>query len=162
LEFADRFSKKSSNINFHKNPPIWNQIVPCRRTNGRTDMTKAIVAFRCFVKAPKNHTRQFFSRILSTHRPLYRLHLKKSLSSFHSILLADGPALWNTPRNISPRFFPVYLPQTILMLFFQVLHKRASWHNVVKLLEYKFKRGNNCTETSFQRSRNTLGWLLQA
>ena len=59
----------------------------------------------------------------STYRihtpPTVTVTLKKSFcsfSSFHSILLTDGPVLWNKPRNISLRFFPIYLPQTILIL----------------------------------------------
>jgi hypothetical protein len=56
LKFLDRFSKKNSNTKFHYNPGKGSQVVPCGRTEGRTDMTKIIAAFRKFVKAPKNET----------------------------------------------------------------------------------------------------------
>jgi hypothetical protein len=40
------------NVNFHENPYSGSR-VPCRRTDRRTDMTKLIVDFRDFSKAPK-------------------------------------------------------------------------------------------------------------
>jgi len=45
--------RKSSNIKFHENPSSWSRVVPCGRTDRRTDMTKPIVAFRNFANAPK-------------------------------------------------------------------------------------------------------------
>ena len=43
-------SLKSSDAEFNKNTSIWSRVVPCgqtdRRTEGRTEMIKAIVAFR--------------------------------------------------------------------------------------------------------------------
>jgi hypothetical protein len=54
--FWDIFSKKHSNIRFHKNLSSWSSDVPCRRTDRRMDMTELIVAFRNFAKAPKNVT----------------------------------------------------------------------------------------------------------
>ena len=38
-----------------KIPPGGSRVVPCGRTDEQTDMTKVIVAFRNFAKAPKNH-----------------------------------------------------------------------------------------------------------
>jgi len=46
--------RKSSNIKFHENPSSGNRVVPCERTDGRTDMTKLIVAFRNSENASKN------------------------------------------------------------------------------------------------------------
>jgi hypothetical protein len=40
-------------------------------------MTKLMVTFRSFAKAPNNYKRKIFGHIVSTHRPLYRLHLKR-------------------------------------------------------------------------------------
>jgi hypothetical protein len=48
--FSTDFSKKYSNIEFHENALSGSRVVPC----GRTDLTKLIVAFRNFAKAPKN------------------------------------------------------------------------------------------------------------
>jgi hypothetical protein len=48
LNFLDKF-EKYSNIKFHENPSSGSRVVPCRRT----DMTKLIVTFRNFAKAPK-------------------------------------------------------------------------------------------------------------
>jgi hypothetical protein len=40
LEFSRWIFKKSSNIKFHENPSSGSRVVPCRRTDGQTDMTK--------------------------------------------------------------------------------------------------------------------------
>jgi hypothetical protein len=48
LEFSRQIFEKSSNIKFHKNPSSRSWAVPCGRTNGRTNMTKLIVAFHNF------------------------------------------------------------------------------------------------------------------
>jgi hypothetical protein len=45
--------EKFSDIKFHENPSNGSHIVPCEKTNGQTDMTKLIVAFRNFEKARK-------------------------------------------------------------------------------------------------------------
>ena len=44
------FFLKSSNIKFYENPSSESRVVPCGRTDGRTDMTQLIVAFRNFAK----------------------------------------------------------------------------------------------------------------
>jgi hypothetical protein len=54
LEFSRQNFEKYSNIKFHENPSSGSRVVPCRQTDGRTDMTKLIVPFRNFGKAPKN------------------------------------------------------------------------------------------------------------
>jgi hypothetical protein len=41
---------------FHENSSGGSRVVSCVQTDGRTDMTKLIVAFRNFVNAPKNST----------------------------------------------------------------------------------------------------------
>jgi len=58
LNLINRFSEKNpSYIKFHENPSSGSRVVPPGRTNERkdkrTDMTKLIVAFRNFAKAPK-------------------------------------------------------------------------------------------------------------
>ena len=55
VEFSGHIlGKKSSNIKFYQNPSIGSQGVSCGRTDGWTNMTKLIIAFRNFANAPKN------------------------------------------------------------------------------------------------------------
>jgi len=54
LEFSRQFFEKYSNIKFHENRSIGSRVVSCAQTEGRTDTTKLIVAFRNFSNAPKN------------------------------------------------------------------------------------------------------------
>jgi hypothetical protein len=52
LELSQQIIKKYSNIKFHENPVQWKP--SCfMRTEGQTDMTKLIVAFRNFANAPE-------------------------------------------------------------------------------------------------------------
>jgi hypothetical protein len=46
--------REDSNIKFHENPSSGSGVVPCGGTDGRTDMTKLLVAFRNFANALKN------------------------------------------------------------------------------------------------------------
>jgi hypothetical protein len=48
LQVSLQVFEKGLSIKFHQNTSIWRRIVPC----GQTDMTKLIVAFRNFAKAP--------------------------------------------------------------------------------------------------------------
>jgi hypothetical protein len=41
-------------IKFHENSSSGSRVVPYGRTDGRTDMTKLIVAFRSFANAPND------------------------------------------------------------------------------------------------------------
>ena len=57
LEFSRQIFEISSNIKFHENCPMAAELLDAdRRSDGRTDrqtdMTKLIVAFRSFAKAP--------------------------------------------------------------------------------------------------------------
>jgi hypothetical protein len=62
LEFSQQIFDKYSNAKFHENPSIGSRVVPCGKTDGRTDvqtdMTKLIVAFRNF--GSKNITQNRF------------------------------------------------------------------------------------------------------
>ena len=40
-------------MKFHENPSSGRRVVPWGQTDGRTNMTKLVVAFRNFVNAPK-------------------------------------------------------------------------------------------------------------
>ena len=56
LKLSRQIFEKSLNIKFHQNPSSGSRDVLCGRigTDGQTDMTKLIVAFRNFANAPKN------------------------------------------------------------------------------------------------------------
>jgi hypothetical protein len=55
LEFSQQIFEKCSNIWFHENPSTGNPAIPYKQMDGRTDMTKLIVAFRNSANAPKRH-----------------------------------------------------------------------------------------------------------
>jgi hypothetical protein len=65
LWFSRHIFEKYTNIKFNENPSGGNGVFPCgqtdERTDGRTDMTKLIVALRNIANAPKT------SYIFSTH-----------------------------------------------------------------------------------------------
>jgi hypothetical protein len=53
LEYSRQTFEKYSDIKFNENPSNGSRVVPCGRTEGRTDLTKLIVAFRGFANALK-------------------------------------------------------------------------------------------------------------
>jgi hypothetical protein len=53
VEFSRQNFEKYSNFNFHEIPSSGSR-VPCGQTDGRTYMTKLLVAFHNFAKTPKN------------------------------------------------------------------------------------------------------------
>jgi len=53
LKFSRQIFEKYSDIRFHKTPSIGSRVVSCGQREGRTDMTKLLVAFRNFVNVPK-------------------------------------------------------------------------------------------------------------
>ena len=54
LEFSQQIFQIYSDIKFNENPSSGSRVVPRGRTDGRTDMTKLIVACCNFAKEPKN------------------------------------------------------------------------------------------------------------
>jgi len=58
FELSRKIFQKYSNIRFHENPSSGSRVVPNRqtdrRTDGRADMNKLIVASRNFANAPKS------------------------------------------------------------------------------------------------------------
>jgi len=53
LEFSRNIFEKSSNFKFNENPSSGSRVVPCGRTDGRTDMSN-LISLRYFAKAPRN------------------------------------------------------------------------------------------------------------
>ena len=53
LEFSQQFSQKYSSTKFYDNSSNGKKFVLCVQTDGRTNTTKLIVAFRNFTKASK-------------------------------------------------------------------------------------------------------------
>jgi len=53
LEFLD-ILEKYRNVKFHDYPSSGERLVPCGRTERKTDMTELIVAFHSFAKASKD------------------------------------------------------------------------------------------------------------
>jgi hypothetical protein len=54
-EISREIFEKGSNKKSHQNPPSRSRVVPCGQTEGRTDMTKLIIAFRNLAIAPGNY-----------------------------------------------------------------------------------------------------------
>jgi hypothetical protein len=59
LEVSRQISEERSDVKFHENPSSGSRVVPCGRTDRRTDMTKVIITFRNFATASKNEMRWF-------------------------------------------------------------------------------------------------------
>ena len=57
LQLPWQIFEKYSNTKFHENPSSGGRVVPCGLTDGQTDTTKIIVAYRNFAIAPKNSTK---------------------------------------------------------------------------------------------------------
>jgi hypothetical protein len=55
IEFYRKVFKKYSNTKFRENLSNEKRLVPCGQIDGRADVTKLIVAFRNYSKAPKNY-----------------------------------------------------------------------------------------------------------
>jgi len=51
--FFLQFFEKYLDVKFHENLPSGSRVVPCGQPDGRTDLTKLIVALRKFANAPK-------------------------------------------------------------------------------------------------------------
>jgi len=54
IEFSRQIFGTYSNNKFNENPSSWSSVVPCGRSEGRTDMAKLIAALRNFANASKN------------------------------------------------------------------------------------------------------------
>ena len=87
LKFLESF-ELCTDINFHENQSNGSRVVPCRRTNRRTDMMKLIVTFYNFSKGPKI--------CFNLWNTVLNLKKKSDLELWRSFML-DG---WNTLRII--------------------------------------------------------------
>ena len=54
LYFSLQFFEKYPDVKFHENPSSGSRVVPYGKPDGRTDLTKLIVALSKFANAPKN------------------------------------------------------------------------------------------------------------
>ena len=76
MYFLNKFSKKNSNTKFYHYPSYESRVVPCgqmhRQTDGHTEMTKLIVAFRNFANEPKN-TRLILMTFLERNSLLHKI-----------------------------------------------------------------------------------------
>jgi hypothetical protein len=61
--FTTVFFKKPSNTKFYEKPSSESRVFPCEQTDGRTDMTKIIIALRNFANAPNDCLRIHASQI---------------------------------------------------------------------------------------------------
>jgi hypothetical protein len=82
LEFSGQIFEKSSNIKFHENPSSDSRVVPCGRTDGRTDITKPTVPSRNFANAPKMHHPAIFYKQGHFSRILCMLRVPPTSSPF--------------------------------------------------------------------------------
>jgi len=81
-EFSQQSFEKYSNIIFHEYLSIGSRVTPHGRTDGQTDMTKLIVAFRNFVNSPKNYDRGDKSTNLLQQHRLHELGREGSIGHF--------------------------------------------------------------------------------
>jgi hypothetical protein len=118
IEISRQFFEKCSSINFHENPCCGSRVIPWEQTDGRTDMTKLIVAFRNFANAPINITHVPKCSIKCSDTPEFTIHpisrphycihrtwrwstvkLNNSLFFLPMISSGSGKAVQAFPRN---------------------------------------------------------------
>jgi hypothetical protein len=68
-EFLKDIFEKYSNVKFNENTSSGSRDVSCGRTDGQSDVTKLIVAFRSFANAPKNVTLVITDNVRNSHAP---------------------------------------------------------------------------------------------
>jgi len=83
LRFSQQISEVYSNIKFHENEFSGSRVVPCRRTDGQTDMRNLTVAFRNFANALKTDCGKWM--IHMDRRLLTERSSKQPLSSTYVI-----------------------------------------------------------------------------
>ena len=107
-EFSWQIFEKYSNIKFHENPSSGSRVV----LYGRTDITKLIVAFRNFAKAPKNqpllvkkpagpHLVNKFPAFYGTRRFITAFTRARNLSSQVNPVTTSHPMSWTSISILS-------------------------------------------------------------
>ena len=92
LNFLNRLFEIHSNIKFHENPSSRSRFVPCGQTDGRTEMTKLILAFRKFSKAPNaNVDKAPKVRPTSSELTLYTTNYARCRQPTARIAVSSGP-----------------------------------------------------------------------
>jgi hypothetical protein len=90
LELSRQTFEKYLHIKFNENQTRGSRVVPCGLIDGRTDMTKLIVAFRNFANAPKNSSSRSSSSS-SSSSAIDVLFCTTTCSTFTIIILTyDG------------------------------------------------------------------------
>jgi hypothetical protein len=92
-EFSRQIFEKYSSIKFHENPPSGSRIVPRGRTDGQTDMTKLIVAFRNFANASRNWSGRIYLRATRWSQLIYAFKDLNWLDTIW-ILISCWPLAW--------------------------------------------------------------------
>ena len=107
LEFSGQSFDKYLNIKFHENSFSGSLVVPCGRTegDGRTDMTKLIVAFRSFANAPKKDDNMWEKYSRSKHW-IERKKVIERLSEFK--YLGSIISNYSTGRDLDHRIQTFY------------------------------------------------------
>ena len=93
LRFLDRFSKNTEISNFMKILLVGEELF---NVDGRTDILKAIVAFRNFKKAPKN-SRNLFS--CQGNMDCWRRTVLHELRSFFNFSISSYKSIWIIKPN---------------------------------------------------------------
>jgi hypothetical protein len=111
--------RKMFKIVFHENTSSGNRLVHCGKTDGRTDMTKLIVAFSHFGNAPKNKflytTKKFWQLCITfTILKIYRNNVHSSSGSLFSsfaikLVTSVTSRYWQLECLMSADFTKMYI-----------------------------------------------------
>ena len=70
-EFSGQIFDKYSNVTFNADPSSGSRVVPCGPTEGKTDITKPVIAFRNFANTAQNVIRMAFRVKWKISNPLH-------------------------------------------------------------------------------------------
>jgi hypothetical protein len=89
LIFSTNFRK--IRIPFHENPSSRSRVVPCWWTDGKTDMTKLLAAFRNFANAPKHYIYIYIYIYIYDQEDYQSIHRFNRLNSTYRLLFVIVP-----------------------------------------------------------------------